>query len=264
MPLKRSTAFLTTGSLLAVLALIGCGGTGTGSSQNDPELMFVNACPDGPLKFFLNDVDKSGTLQFKTGTGFKSIAIDETDPLFDVSVEEPNRSVNYDVQARAFDKNTSTICVAVGFKNPDTAELTKRVRPTFIVPDRNPPIGNKSRLIFLHAFNRKSPFSTPALVLKTQGDTPLFQTTRTAYGSNASLDVDSGTYKFFATDDPRNNYLQAKDPDNDQVYAENKDPNKPIILAPGKIYLVMAANTERTDQNPPELVIVNVPVLDNP
>ena len=255
---------LITGASLAGFAFLttGCGGSsGGGGGQKDPQIMFVNACADGSVKFFYNDEDKSGTLAYKQSTkGFLTVPFEEKDPQFEeVSVEEPNRSTVYDTQDQTFLRDSSTIVVGIGTKNPSDTELVKRLKMIFLSPDRRVPNASQSRLIFLHAFNRKSPFSTPILVLKTVGDTPIFQSPDTPYGRNNAIDIDSGTYKFYGNGDSRNNYLEAKDPNNDQVYAENKNPSRPAIFKPGKVYLVMAAGVEAADSRPGELVIVEVP-----
>lgn len=260
MPLKRVAVASFGLVVLSGLLVSGCGGSsGGGGGVVDPVAMFVNASPDGSVAFFLNDENKSGTLAFNTGTKFVSFPTIPADQgAHDISVEEPDRSVVYDNQARLFDNGTNTICVAIGLKNPVDGEQFKRLKEIFLDPDRVAPIGNRARLIFVHAFNRRSPFQTPALILKTVGDNPLFQTDSTAYGASASIDVDSGTYKFYGTDDPRNNYLQAKDPQGDQIYAENKDPNKPLVLAPGGIYLVLASGVEAANSAPKELKLIPV------
>lgn len=260
MPPKRVATFALGVLALSGFLVSGCGGSGGGGGGLlDPVAMFVNASPDGSVAFFLNDENKSGTLAPNTGTkfiSFKTLTADQG--AHDVSLEEPNRSVVYDTQARLFDPGTNTICVAVGLKNPQDGEQIKRLKEIFLDPDRNAPLGNRARLIFVHAFNRRSPFQTPPLILKTAGDNPVFQTPTTAYGESQAIDVDSGTYKFFGNDDPRNNYLQAKDPQGDQVYAENKDPNKPIVLKPGGIYLVLASGLEAANAVPKTLTLVPV------
>jgi len=221
--------------------------------------MFINACPEGSVKFFLNDEDKSGTLAFKAATGFVSIPfVSATEGAYDVNIEEPDRSENYDSQAHLFLQDSATIYVSAGLKSVPDAERLKRLKQISFEPNRIPPIGNRARLIFVHAFNRKSPFNTPGLILKTTGDQPLFTTTETKYGEFKSIDVDSGTYRFFGVGDVRNNYFEVKDPINDQIYAENKNPAKPIVLTAGGIYVVMISGVEPVNSASVEVQLISV------
>ena len=246
-----------------VFLVSGCGGGGSGPGAKDPVVMYLNACQDGSVAFFANDTNESGTLAYRAKTKFKSIPfIDQAQGGYDLSVEEPNRSVVYDNQATIFQKDSSTIVAAVGVKNPLGTEQLKRLKLSLFNPDRTQPIGNRARIIFFHGFNRKSPFGTPQLVLQTVGDQPLFQSPDNDYGKFVALEVDSGTYKFYGTGDVRNDYFIAKDPDNDQIYGlppvDGAGNPKPVTLKAGGIYVVMLSGVENANGKPSELSFLEI------
>lgn len=222
--------------------------------------MFVNACPDsGQVTFFLNDEDLSGALSKREYTGLVTFPfISAADGAYDVSLEEPDRSIAYDTQAQFFDHDTTTIMVAIGLKNPVQGEELKRLREIFVTPDRTAPIGDTARLFIVHAFNRKQGFQTPKLILQNFGDQPKFQSTNMSYGGSATMDVDSGQYVTDHQNPANDNHWIAKDPDNDQVYCENPD----VTLKPGALYLVICGGLE--DPNPlvrQNIQFIEVPVL---
>lgn len=228
-----------------VLFVSGCGGSSSGPGSKDPLIMYLNSCQDGPVVFFANDENVSGTLAYRAKTGFKSLPfIDQAQGGYDISIEEPDRSEVWDTQFGVFQKDTSSVIAAVGVKNPPPAELTKRLKLVQFSPDRTTPIGNRARLLFFHAFNRKSPFGTPQLVLQTAGDQPLFQSETTDYSKSVTLEVDSGRYKSDPNPSLDTHWL-AKDPDNEQIYAQNLD----VTLEPGGIYIVLVSGVENANAN---------------
>lgn len=236
--LKRLTPVVL-GAIVAGSALVaGCGGETSGSTGKDAELFVVNASPDtAPLAYFFNDQQYGGNLSPKTVSPvFKLPSLDPDAGGYDVSLEDPNRANQWDIQQLTFNKDSSTILAAVGLRNP-SAETLKKLRYVSITPNRIAPIGNKARLIILHAFVRKAGFGTPKLALQNDKDNPLFQSSTMNFGDSTVMEVDSGTFSGA-------NHWIVKDPDNDKVYIENPG----FTLKPATIYLVLVSGLEGVNE----------------
>ena len=233
--LKRLTqGLLGTVVVLSVFAA-GCGGTtASGSTGKDPEVIVVNASPDAdPLAYFFNDDQYGGDLASKMVSAlFMLPPLDPSAGGYDVSLEDPDRFNQWDIQQLTFAKDSSTILAAVGLRDPGSEPL-KRLRFVSITPNRVAPIGNRCRLIILHAFLRQAGFGTPKLALQNDTDNPTFQSSSVSFGDSTVLEVDSGTYSGA-------NHWLAKDPDNDQIYIDNPG----VTLKPATIYLVLISGLE--------------------
>ncbi|MBS1721620.1 MAG: hypothetical protein JSS66_01295 [Armatimonadetes bacterium] len=243
----------------------GCGGSGGGTGQKDPVMIVANACSDpGNLAYFFNDTQYGGNLAYRhLSLPFTLTFRSAEEGAWDCSLEEPDRSVQYDIQGKLFEKDTTTICAAVGEKNPtddnEGLRLLKRLQTSFFNPDRTKPVGNRARLFILHAFNRQKNFNTPDLTFQTFGDNPQFQSDNIVYSKWVTLEVDSGRYKSNPNDPLSDNHFIAKDTNADGVFAENPD----VTLKPGSLYVVMISGIE--DPNPnvhQNIAFIEIPAKD--
>lgn len=217
------------------LLLTGCGGQGGGPGDKDPEIIAVNASSStGTLTYFFNDTAKGGSLAPNTKSALFTVPIlEDSAGGYDVSLEDSDRTNFWENQQINLLKNTSTILVAIGIKNPPSGDELKRLRFVITSPDRNPPVGSRARLVIVHAFTRKTGFGTPTLSLMDNKDTPLFQSNNMNFGDFTTLEVDSGTYT-------GTNHWIAKNTDTDNVWAENLNQT----LKAGSIYFVIVGGTE--------------------
>ncbi|MBS1714866.1 MAG: DUF4397 domain-containing protein [Armatimonadetes bacterium] len=261
MSLKRA-ASLAIATLTATLLLLGgCGGDGGGGGGSvgaDPIVIFVNASTEGPLAFFLNDEQQGTDLAPKTVTAPIEVPFrSEADGGYDMTLEPPDRSDQYDNLAMIFQKDTNSLIAAIGIKNPIQGEEDKRLREIFQVIDRKTPNGNRSRLFIVHGFNRKEGFTTPSLIFQNYGDNPQFQTEAITYGSITTLEVDAKEYSTTSPDG--NNHWIAKDAEGEQIYCEIPK----ITLQPGTLYVVLATGVESQNQNETlALTFLKVPTKD--
>lgn len=224
------------GFLLLVLLLlgVGCGGNSvTGdASLPDPQVRFFNFSMDsGPVDYYLNEDLKSSTLDYLSSSlDFESVPfIEDFDGAYDISVFKSGFSVPIDSLNTVLQRDHSVAVCAVGLVDPQ-GEVDKRLQEILIDIDRKKPVGNKSRLVILHAFCRSLGNDTPVINFQTPGDNPLFKASNISFATTSTLTVDSGQQTFEA---------RRGDASGDQIYA-----SKVVNLQAGGLYLVVVSGVE--------------------
>ena len=241
--MKFAVAVLVAGCF----ALIGCGGGG-GVDDTNPELYFFNGSSDSlGLDFTMDEVVDTANAPYLGGSnGWKSYEFRGEDVQgYDVAVRANNTGFEFDRLAEVFQRDTSTMVMAIGQRTIAPGEDLKRLRLISFNVNRIRPNGNKCRLIVVHAFNRFTGFSTPAIVVKNPGDIPQYQTGPIDYGTTSLLETDSGTFTF-----------EARRADGEAVYATATE-----NLVAGSVYLVTVTGVE-SDADPnrrPRITFVSLP-----
>jgi hypothetical protein len=247
---------------VACLVLPGCGGGGTGgpATGKDPFAIFVNASENsGSVLFALNDDAKSGAL-----TALKQTApvqfpfVDQAEGGYDVSLESSDRSEVFDAESRVFDRDSSTLVLAFGLRDFGV-EDAKRLRLGFFGADRTAPVGNRARLIVLHAYNLRAGFQTPNIDFLSAEpsdpdnlDNPQFSLTDIPYGQARVITVD--------VDPVAANALLwvVKRNDADARLSQAVRPS-PALKA-GSIYLVVVSGLEDADADTRDATLTFLPI----
>ncbi len=246
---KKSLVVALMGLAAAGLTLLsGCGGSSGGVGLRDPELFFVNAIPDSPaVVFTLNDEVRGGPFDYLgASTQFISVPfLRAEDDAYDAAVGLPDGSDVFDSEARLFEFETSSIIIAIGQRSTRIGEEDKRVQLKFLDVPRDIPVGNRARLLIVHAFNRAPGAQTPSVIFQSPGDNPQYRTSDIAYGSTADITVDSGVQDFVV-----------KRSDGDAIYASVR-----ATLDPGTNYLTVVSGIEGDviDGRRPRVTFIKVP-----
>lgn len=241
---KFLVALLLAGSLV----IAGCGGGGGSDDDTNPEVYFVNGSSDSiGLDFLMDQVVDTANAAYLGGSGgWKRYEFRGDDVQgYDVAVRASDTGFEFDRIAQVFQRDTSTAILAIGQRTIAPGEDLKRLRTVAFNINRVRPNGNKCRLVFVHAFNRFTGFSTPAIVMKNPGDTPQYQTGIINYGTSSVLETDSGTFTF-----------QARRADGEAIYATATE-----NLVAGSVYLVMVTGVE-SDSDPnrrPRITFISLP-----
>lgn len=222
--LVAATSFLATG----------CGGSNFSGSEAlpDPKIMFMNASMDsGPVDYFLNEDLKSAGLGYLTSSNdFVTVPfIEDFDGAYDVSVLQSGATVPVDSINQVLERDKAYLVYSCGLLSFEP-NVEKRMREAIIEVDRTKPVGNKARLIILHAFCRSAGNDTPVINLQTPGDNPLFKATGIAFGETSVLSVDSGKWTYEA---------RRGDTSGTTIYAE-----KEVTLQSGGLYFVIVSGLE--------------------
>lgn len=233
---------------VSALVLSGCGGSGNGSIIK-PEIMFVNASPDsGAISYRLNDEVEAAGLGYSANTpGFAEFDFEGPDvDGYDVSVHGPT-GTELARQAIVFNQNSDNVVIAHGLVNFPAGEELKRFRFTSFTVDRQRPVGSKSRLIVVHALERSTGNSTPAIRFQNPGDIPQFQTGGIQSGATASLVVDSGPSTWIA-----------KREGADGIFATAN-----LNFVAGGVYLIIVSGIEGDPlpANQPKITVVSLPTV---
>ena len=232
------------GSLLFGLAIlaVGCGGSGGGSDSGieNPEVRFVNGAVDvASLEFRVNDRTEA-TVTYGEGNsnGFRSFKPE----TYDVMVRVPGQAE--DAWAETWDAGQDNDYVIASYGLQSFGELpTKRLRFGKFQIDRNPPNGNKARLIVLNAFNREAGVENVPVDFKNPGENPQFQLTNIAFGDATNFTVDSGSQTF----------------DVRLTNAEQVFVSETLQLEAGKVYFVILGGTENgTGTQAPDIKLVEL------
>lgn len=242
----RSLVVATAG---ACLVLAGCGGGGGGGAATgkDPFAIFVNASENsGSVQFALNDEPKGGVLaQLKQSAPVQFGFLDQATGGYDVTLESADRSDVFDAETRVFDRDSSTLVMGFGLRAFGT-EDAKRLRLGFFGVDRTAPVGNRARLIVLHAYNLRPGFQTPNIDFLSADpsdpdnlDNPQFSLGDISYGQARVITVD--------VDPVAANALLwvVKRTDADARLSRAVRPSP--ALKPGAIYLVVVSGLEDAD-----------------
>lgn len=232
---KKGIVLLAAGSvLMAGLGLSGCGGENVGIELPDPVLMFLNASPDsGDIEFLLNgEVVQPGLAYLEKSPQFIEVEYEsDQDGGYDLTTKDAASDLEFDREFVVFNRDTSNLIVAVGIRDHLDSEPEKRVRHYRFTLDRIQPIGNKSRLIVVHAMNRQPGDMTPSIQFRNPGDNPQYRLNDIAVGAARTLVVDSGTWDW---------EVRRQDADGEVIYATSTGK----ALEPGKIYIVLVSGIE--------------------
>lgn len=247
---------------VACLALSGCGGGSSGGppTGKDPIGIFVNASENsGTVLFALNDEAKSGNLAgLKLSAPVQFPFVDAAEGGYDVSLESTDRSDVFDAESRVFDRDASTLVMAFGLRDFGT-EDAKRLRIGFFGADRTAPVGNRARLIVLHAYNLRAGFQTPNINFLSADpsdpdnlDNPQFSLSDIPYGQARVITVD--------VDPVASNALLwvVKRNDADARLSQAVRPN-PALKA-GSIYLVVVSGLEDADADTRDATVTFLPI----
>ncbi len=233
---------------VSALVLSGCGGSGNGSIIK-PELMFVNASPDaGSITYRLNDEVEAAGLAYSANTpGFMEVDFEGPDvDGYDVSVHSAG-GAELARQAIVFNQNSDNVVLAHGLVNFAAGEELKRFRFTTFTVDRTRPVGSKARLIVVHALERGTGTSTPAIRFQNPGDIPQFQTSAIQSGTTSALVVDSGPSTWIAKRDGA-----------DGTFATAN-----LNFVAGGVYLIIVSGVEGDPlpANQPKITAVSLPTV---
>lgn len=249
---KKGFVLLAAGSVVITgLGLSGCGGEGTGIELPDPVVMFLNASPDsGAIEFKLNgEVVQTGLAYLGKSDAFIEVEYEsEQDGGYDLTTKDAASDLEYDREMVVFARDTSNLIVALGIKGHLPAEPEKAIRHVRFTLDRVQPVGNKSRLVVIHAMNRAPGDMTPSIQFKNPGDNPQYRLTDIGYGSSRTLVVDSGTYEW---------EVRRQDADGEVIFATSTGK----VLEPGRIYVVLVSGIE-SDAEParqPAITFYEIP-----
>ncbi len=235
---------------LTALLVCGCGGGGGTTGGSDPTIYFINASADaGGVDWLLNGIVRGlNFVYLQSSPNFQTIPyISDANGAYDVITRENSTGNELDAENRVFEKNTHTVMVTMGLKNPAPGESLKRLRTQGFAVDRTAPNGNKARLYVVHAFVREVGQATPSIIFQNAGDNPQFFTGGIQFGNAQMIVVDSGTMDWWA---------KREDASGDVVYA-----SATTTLDPGSVYVVMVAGIENDPlpANLPSLTFIKIP-----
>ncbi len=241
---------------LGALALFGCGGGGNGggsSSDSKPRVAYVNASSDaGGLDFLLNRATEASALPYGTATDFATVSAKD----YDVSIRPNGSSETIWSEAHTFDAGANAVdnvVIALGLRTPpsDTTqtppvvENDKRLVLSFATVDRNLPVGNRARLLIVHALVRKAGFGTPAIDFRNPGNTPAVEVTGIGFGGTIVKDVDSGSQTF-----------EARQSGTEQDFVNSKT----FTLTAGGVYVALVSGVEGgTGSAAPDIRLIPIP-----
>ncbi len=193
---------------LAALAfgciLVGCGGSGNTGVTNvpDPAVAFINASPNSTaLDVFLNDFQLGKKVGYLSASPLAAGVLNfptYEQNLYDMSVAENADPETQAIETATFNKDTSSLVVAIGLVTPPSTELDKRLRPVQIQFDRKQPNGNQARIIVIHAYNRSLGNDNPNLDFQNPGDNPTIKLTNIAFAGAVGQLIDAGAQTFVA------------------------------------------------------------------
>lgn len=178
--------------LVAILALVGCGGGGGSSAGSSPEpaLAFVNASLDaGPTTFLLDEsVVDSAIPYLGKSTRFASAQVG----VFDLTARLAD-GTELDVFAANLQSSSANIAVLLGLAHPVAGEELQRARLHVAAVPKAPPASGKARLILAHGIVAPTGESSPNLTLQNPGTAPPNSIQNIVFGEPRSADVDAGT-----------------------------------------------------------------------
>ncbi|MFW5697704.1 MAG: hypothetical protein ACOCX1_04005 [Fimbriimonadaceae bacterium] len=221
------------GALLALMLLIGCGGSNR-VELPDPTIRFINGSPDvGAIDFYLNNDIVGNSFDYLDDNS-RFLTVDFPDEFleqsWDLIAQEANGVREFDAVATEFERNTHSMVVLFGLEDPLVSELEKRARLEIVEVDRLEPVGNRARLVIFHGFNREEGKQTPAIDFKNPGDNPLFAAENIAYGESQVLSVEAGTNTW---------NVERSDAEGDVIYTSEE-----LTLEGGHIYFVLVSGLE--------------------
>lgn len=230
------------GGLLAA----GCGGGGTSSLLDKPEVMFFNASPDiAGLDFYLDDTLLAANVAFEAGSDF--VITDPQDR--DIGIFEANTTNNFDLIFDTFERNKHYLVSSIGLADFGN-DFKKRVRVVLTEVDRHIVQGTKSRLIILHAYCREEGFETPAIDFQSPGNNPQYKASNIEFAETSTLLIDAGVRSF-----------DARRTGTEEVYASLTN----FTFGAGKIYLVYVTGVENGVGNAaPQVIVKEIPSKDYP
>lgn len=213
------------------LCLFGCGGGGSGTSDTDFRIFFLNASPDaGAVDFKMNDEIAENDIPYKgTSSLFLTYEFleDDTDG-YDISIHDGTSDLELVRQAKKFGQDTENIGIAYGIRNFVAGDDLKRFRLALFTVNRTAVNGNRARLVVFHGIERAPGSATPKVIFKNPGSNPQFQTPAIDVGGTAVIEVDSGSQSW-----------EVKRADTDGIFATTT-----FNLEAGAVYIVVLSGIE--------------------
>lgn len=180
-------------SVFIALFLCGCAGVGGQVVLPDPDVRVINASPDTTSLDVLADDDTIASAIAHLASSPDFVTVDPGD--HDLILLENGTTLELVSEVHGFSLDHSYLAIPLGLKDFGSENL-KRLRILLMEVDRTAPTGNKTRLVVVHAYNRKPGFLTPSVDFQTPGDNPLFKIPGMGFGSQTSILIDSGAQSF--------------------------------------------------------------------
>lgn len=184
-------------ALLGAIAIFlsGCagGGSGTGSTAPDPDVLFFNGVHDsGAYDFLIDDDVLAAALSF---VGISPNFFQARPIIQDVTVRESATTNVIWAETYEFLRDRNYVISALGIQAYGVEPL-KRARLFRHEVNRELPNGTKSRIYLINGFNRKAGFLTTAIDFQNPGNNPQVALRDVPFGGSEGTLIDATTHTF--------------------------------------------------------------------